>query len=602
MADVTTAAAIGKLLTPLIKDVLAGAKRFGVRGFQRWEQKTFPTRIGNRIKSIENVRTIWKPDAISLLSFFHPPKLLIGGRPTIVKKLSDVPGQNVVLEGIVGQGKSILLRSLAVQEILSNEAKRIPLFIELKDLGSKFDLNQAIFRRLESYDIDIDDETLDYLLKSGKIALLLDGFDEIEEGVVKGAYLDIEHLAIKYPEIQVVVTSRPGRDIQKSATFETIKIAPLTQIEFAPFLAKLGVSSEKSVALRAAIKDSPSKISSLITTPLMLTLVVMVYEAESQIPETLPEFFDRLFQTVFSRHDHLKAAFTRKHHSGLSEKALQELFENFCFMTIQSGYGRTLERSQFNEVYELAIDHSDNSCDCENFRLDIVKVACLMLEDGIDSTTFLHKSILEYFAAAFVRRLGEENAILFYSAVVDDGKEWEEVLRFLKSIDSFRYSRHYLIPAVKKERAEIAPSLGGEEESILEILKKIQPDLGVYFKEAGEAGGVVVGAYGRFSPRAVDNLEDLGSILISSLSEMVEGVATVHDVESYFHAHPKNAVDPHGVHIPLSILIRKFGISSIRRGMEIYDINLSRLEQEAKDVVSKEQKKSLIFGKRKRTG
>lgn len=598
--EATTAAGLGRLLAPLVKEILAGARKIGVRGLQRWEQRTFPSKIGARIKVIENVRTIWKPDAISLLKFFHPPRLVIDGKPNLVNKLSDIDSSLIVLEGIVGQGKSILLRSLAVQEILSNEAKRIPLFIELKDLSAKLELQQAIFKRLESYDIDVDEDTLNYLLRSGRIALLLDGFDEIEEGMIKGTFLAIEHLANRYPELQIVVTSRPGREIQKSTLFQTIKVASLTQVEFAPFLAKLGVSSEKSVALRAAIKNSPSKVSNLITTPLMLTLVVMVYEAESQIPETLPEFFSRLFQTVFTRHDHLKAAFTRKHHSGLSEKALQELFENFCFMTIQSGYGRTLDQHQFNEIYELAIDHCDHKCSQESFRLDIVKVACLMLEDGIDSTTFLHKSILEYFAAAFVRRLSEENAILFYAAAVENGKEWEEVLRFLKSIDPFRYSRHYLLPAVARERAEvIQPAFENIPESILSTFIRLQPDLGVFFKESTDKHAAIVGAYGRFSTRPSEILVDFGGLIMSALDEMARPISTVEEVEEFFQKYPKNADEHHGVHVPLAALANRFGTEPLKRCLDIYEISLSRLEIEANEVVSKEQKKSLIFGKKR---
>lgn len=75
----------------------------------------------------------------------------------------------------------------------------------------------------------------------------------------------------------------------------------------------------------------------------MLTLVVIVYETESQIPETLPDFFEKLFQVVFTRHDKLKAAFNRKHYTGLSEGTLQKVFEAFCFMCVQDGIGRSLK-------------------------------------------------------------------------------------------------------------------------------------------------------------------------------------------------------------------------------------------------------------------
>lgn len=601
--ETAAAASLTRLVQPLVKDLYEGAKKVGARGFLRWEQRGFPAKLGRRIRSIESVRTLWKPDAISLRDFFHPPKLIVNEKSNFLGRLSELPSNAVVIEGIVGQGKSVFLRSLAVEEIRSNDAKRLPVFLELKDLNSKLDLRQAIFKQLQSYDIDIDDDSLNYLFRSGKIALLLDGFDEIEEGMVKSTFLEIEHLSLRYPELQVVVSSRPGHEIQKSSGFTILKIAQLVPSEFAAFLAKLGVSSEKSLSLRQAIRNSPSKISNLINTPLMLTLVVIVYEAESQIPETLPEFFERLFQTVFSRHDRIKAAFTRKHHCGLSERSLQMLFEAFCFMTLQLGYGRSLSQTQFDEVFELAIDYAESGkCESESFRQDIVKVACLMLEDGVDSITFLHKSILEYYAAAFVKRLNESNAQLFYGMAVQKSQGWHEVLTFLKAIDSFRYAANYLIPAIRKERLEIvAALLGGQIDPIPDWLMSLYPDLGVYFRtDSEDPSRARVGAYGSFFERSGDFLAGLGFLLMDALGETLPDMISTEELQTRFGAFPDHAMDSHGAHVPARLLILAYGSQKIRSALEKYQSRLDALEIEANAVIAREDKKKLIFDRKSR--
>lgn len=595
------AAAFGRLATPIIKDIYEGAKKFGVRGLHRWEAKGFAAKMGRRIKALESVRTLWKPEAISLMDFFHPPKLIINGKPSFIGRLSELPANLVVIEGIVGQGKSVFLRSLAIQEIGSNEAKRLPVLVDLKDLSSKLDLRQAVLRQLESYDIDVDDDTLNYLYRSGKVTLLLDGFDEIEENSVKSVYLEIEHLGLRFPDLQIVVSSRPGREIQKSSNFRNLPIAQLTQSEFSAFLTKLGVGAEKSISIRQAIKNSPSKISNLITTPLMLTLVVIVYEAESQIPETLPEFFDRLFQTVFSRHDRIKAAFTRKHYSGLSEKSLQRLFEAFCFMSLQSGHGRTISQSQFDEIFDHACEYADQSnCDSMKFKQDIVQVACLMLEDGVDSYTFLHKSIVEYYAAAFVRSLGDNNAKMFYSSTIEKSSGWEETLRFLRSIDSFRYFRDYVIPIVNAERTEVLASIvDNSNESIISTFKRLYPGLGVYFRmDAETKGAVKVSAYGSIIERSADNLTGLGFLLMDALAEMTINVNTIEELNSQFNAHPEHAIDDLGVHVPGEALLRAYGTVEVRKAFDLYKNKLDKLADEANEIVGKENKKSLIFSRR----
>lgn len=598
---VLEAAAFGRLVTPIVKDIYEGAKKYGVRGLHRWEAKGFSAKMGRRIKSLENVRTLWKPEAISLMDFFHPPKLTIGGKSNFVSRLTELPSNLVVIEGIVGQGKSVFLRSLAIQEIRSNDAKKLPILIELKDINSKLDLRQAIIRQLESYDIEVDDDTLNYLYRSGKITLLLDGFDELEDGTIKSVYLEIEHMGLRFPDLQIVVSSRPGREIQKSSNFKILPIAQLTQSEFLAFLAKLGVGAEKSLSIRQAIRNSPSKIINLITTPLMLTLVVIVYEAESQIPETLPEFFDRLFQTVFSRHDRIKAAFTRKHHSGLSEKSLQRLFEAFCFMSLQNGYGRTISQYQFDEVFEHACDYADQSnCDGTKFKQDIVQVACLMLEDGVDSYTFLHKSIMEYYAAAFVRSLGDENAKMFYSSAIEKSSGWEETLRFLRSIDSLRYFRDYVIPIVNIEREQVVLAISDDSSDlIISVFKRLYPGLGVYFRiDADSVGAVKVSAYGSVVERSADHLTGLGFLLMDALAEMSINVHTVDELRSQFNAHPEHALDELGVHVPGEALLRAYGTTEVRKAFEMYKGRLDKLISEANEAVGRENKRSLIFARK----
>jgi len=593
-------ASTARLLQPLITDLYQGSKKLGAKGLQRWEVRTFAGKLARRIRAIEEVRTLWKPEGpISLREFFHPPKLLIAGKPRMVSRVSDLPAKAVVIEGIVGQGKSILMRSLAIEEILSNDAKCLPLFLELKDLNPKLDLRQAIHKQLESYDVDVDEDSLNYLFKSGKMSLLLDGFDELEEGLVKETYLEVEHLTLRYPELQVVISSRMGHEIQKATGFQVLQIAPLAPSEFAAFLERLKVSSEKSLAVRQAIKNSPSKISDLVTTPLMLTLILIVYEAESQIPETLPEFFERLFQVVFSRHDHLKGAFTRKHHSGLSERRLQILFESFCFMTLQLGYSRTLTQAQFDEVFDHALTYTENcQCDAHKFKEDITKVACLMLVDGIDAVTFLHKSILEYYAAAFVKSLNDENAKLFYDAALEKSRGWEDVLTFLKSIDGFRYARDYLIPVVARHRAHIVtPALSADDKQLIKWVSDTYSGVGVFFRATGSRANV--GAIGSLDPLPGDQIGAFGHLLLDSLVNTVPSDIPVKELQATF-AVPDllNSKDMHGAFVPCSKIFRHYGVEHMRHAVEIFEARLTKLETEAMAVIAGEQKKRLIFAKR----
>ena len=604
IATATVISSTARLLTPLINDLYKGAKKIGARGFQKWEEKTFPKKLARRIRSIDEVKTIWSPEKeASLSSFYYPSKLILEGKPQLATRLAELEGKNVVMEGTVGQGKSILLRYLAIAEILSNDAKRLPVFVELRSLSTKLTLQQAIIKQLSSYDIEVDDDSLSYLQRSGRLAYLLDGFDELEESLEKETLHDLEFLSQKYPELLIVVTSRPNNAVQKSAAFRVISVAPLASGDYVPFISKHGIAASQAVQIKEAIRKSPSKLTSLISTPLMLTMVLIVYQSEYEIPETLPEFFDKLFHVVFTRHDKLKAAYSRKHHSGLSERKLQNLFEAFCFMSMQNSFTRSLSAEQFEKAFEDAAEYvEDCKCESENFKLDLTKVACLMIEEGLDTTTFLHKSIMEYYAASFIKHSADEVASMFYAEVVTDSRYWWEVLSFLREIDTFRYSRDFAIPESKIIRVNY---FNGENQrsnkALINILTKCYPGLSLSLAPSTENDKVFkVFSYGPFQQEKHLGMRDFSTILMESMEKTIPDFLSLNGAHELFGgliAKEKLGVQVYDV--PISLLIIKFGPENFWEAIDIFLRQIDRQSEEAQRVIQQQEKRKAIFSKKK---
>lgn len=436
------------ILAPTIKLIIQGAKQIGVSGFSKWEKSTYHAKIQRKVSSIESLKTFWSADKlVNLTDFYYPSKIELDETKKHCQLISDLPDGNLIIEGIVGQGKSIFLRHLATSEIRSNQANNFPIFIEFRTLSKKIDLELAIKNYLEEVNIDgFDDETFSYVMNSGKFILFLDAFDEIEEDLTKDAFLQIERYAELYENLRILITSRPSAEIQKSSKFKTIKLAALSETDYTPFLMKLGLSAIFTAEIKNSIKNSPSKVSQLIRTPLMLTLVVRAYRSVNEIPENLPDFFEVLFKCVFSGHDKAKPYIKRTLATKLSEKKLQELFEAFCFICIRDKITRSLSTAQFDTCFGLAQKKIDNGeCESCDFREDMHKVACLILPDGFENWVFLHKSVMEYYAASFIKSSSENFAIKFYNYALRDAAPWMEVLTFLKYIDEYRFNKHYLL-------------------------------------------------------------------------------------------------------------------------------------------------------------
>lgn len=529
MATTLTAIALTKLLTPLINQLYAGASGKAKDALKRLATTAGIKKAASSLLKVEKVKTIWSPEQeVSLAKFYYPSHL--STKAHFSNEYDFTPGEpielpdhgNVVIEGIVGQGKSIYMRHLASTMLAQENLELIPAFLELRTITTKRSLNEAISGLLGSWGLSSPIEAFEYLASTGKIVLLLDGFDEIPAECITDIVFEIDLLQRRFPEMRIIVSSRPRHHIQNVTSFRVLELVRLSQEDYDPFIAKLINSPVKRFDVVEALHNCSPDIQGVISTPLMLTLVVIVYQTEKEIPTTLSDFFEKLFGTVFSKHDRLKAGFNRQHHTKLSERKLKQLFDVFCFMLIQLGGGRSVSSGLFETAFDSATTYSPEcKCEIEDFRTDIVKVACLMQDEGIDTTTFLHKSILEYHASAFVKSLSDERAVQFYDLAFNTFNRWAPVLRFLKTTDAPRYNRFYIIehttPLVEEAR-ELLQSK--DPQKLLLYLEKHVP--GMFFAFDDECDLVEFGSSDLVEPEFSQDLKaEVTHTIIGYLKETI---------------------------------------------------------------------------------
>lgn len=594
-----TLGAIARLSAPIVNDIYKTAKGALKEAFEHWQEAAFPKRIAKKIGSISLVKTLWKPDDdVSLFKFYYPPlvRTLDTTKGKHVNRILDIDSGNIIIEGIVGQGKSIFLRWLAVQEARNEINTRIPVFIEFRTLHKNYSLLDAIFQTLESYEVHISKKSFDHLAKSGKLILILDAFDELDESLTRKTLNDIAFLTRKYESLQIVISSRPGNEIQKVSGFRLVRICALQKHEYGKFLSKMGISAVKNAEIVAAIQDSASGVSNLITTPLMLTLVAIVYEFEKEIPPTLPEFFERLFQIVLTKHDRLKDGFNRKRHSNLSDRKLQDLFESFCFMVLQNGYGRSLTGEQFTEVYQQAIEYVDDcECEQEKFHADITKGACLMLEEGVDTSTFLHKSLMEYYAAAFIKHSTDEVASMFYESAGEQGRPWKEVVTFLSSIDPYRYSKDFALPQIKSLRARLSNILDArDEKALIKYMHSVDLNEGFGYLSSGEKYEYHIGFWGFGYDAGFFEDEFLGCLINATFQSLPETIS--HDELQRMTEVEFEYLDFNDeIRLPIRAILNYSGFDKFWEAVGIYNLHLDQLQTEASKIIEHNNKRINIF-------
>lgn len=462
----TSAIAIGaatSLVKRILDDVYSAAKEASISRIAKSRADLRDAAITKALTSTTKIKTLWNVEKeVSLYEFFYPTRIEFpGGVTKPIKALREFGAcKNYVLQGTAGQGKSVFLRYLCGQELReTNNTGRLPLFVELRRLRTDLSLEELVLQTLEKYKLPHTKEVWNYLAGTGKFILLLDAFDEIEPSLVDQAVSDIESLAdLHQDRLQIIVTSRPDADIQRSARFRVLKLAPLETQDHLPFLEKVCPDKEQAKSLSRVVAHSSTDIKGLLATPLMMTLLVILYKSLQTVPDTLPKFYEELFDVLFYRHDQSKPGFRRKRYTSLDDSRVKKVFSALCFVVRMESHG-TLTSDKLRECIATAATACNESVDPDKFRDELTKTVCLMLQDGLEYS-FIHKSVTQYYAASFIRGSTEAFARKFYRLISEDsrGESWDLELKFLAEIDTYRFMKWREIPLLNRAAAELGYS------------------------------------------------------------------------------------------------------------------------------------------------
>ena len=430
-------------LRPIFAEVAKNINTFLSNEFKkRWNLKNYSIDNIQLIDSIEKiglVKTLFtgadKP--VDINSFFYLPWVTTKNGITKIKSLNEIPTEHSVLvEATVGQGKSILMRYLALQEPEKN--KRIPIFIELKNISKEKNLNQLIKDKIISWTSDITDEQIKYILQSGKVSLFLDAFDEISKDYVLDTFSTIECFALDYKDLKLIVSSRPDHDIKFSNYFEAFSVNPYDENDQKELINILVPDSDNRKILISSIENSTPEIKNILTTPLMIGLYIKKFNIDFTPPENLTSFYKNLFEVVAMTHDRTKGGFVRKISSELSQEKLEKLFERFCFECYKIDK-TSFDRSEIIKILDNCLNKLEiKGCTAQQVLSDFCNYLCLILKDGTNHT-FIHRSIFEFYVAFFASNLNEKNA----QSLIPKLKNMN-ILRFLKFLNTYYFNKYYL--------------------------------------------------------------------------------------------------------------------------------------------------------------
>lgn len=315
----------------------------------------------------------------------------------------------VMIIGSGGLGKSMMMNHLLLDEIDSFEQrKRVPILFIIRRFKSKEEdaLLHYLVNEMTKYDPELSEDNLTELLRIGRITILLDGYDEIQDEYKEHFISEIERIMLQYPKARFVLSSRNIKQLHILDRFLPYDLCPLEPEQAYEMIRKIDAPEFSGDLKERFIRDIASnrfrfnrdEKKEFLGNPLLLTIMLTTYADTNEIKTKRYLFYEDAYTVLAQRHDADKGI-SRAFRTGLDIREFKTIFGEFCALAF-SKQEYEFRQDVFEEYLQEIIDLNKLKVTVEDFKSDIIEKLCLMFLDG-NTYRWVHRSFQEYFAAFF---------------------------------------------------------------------------------------------------------------------------------------------------------------------------------------------------------
>lgn len=216
--------------------------------------------------------------------------------------------ERLLVFGKPGSGKTVYLQWLATRccegSLFPN---LVPVFLSFKDIAEA-ENRPSLQAYIEQYfawcQVDNPIAVADQLLASGRIFLLIDGLDEVQETDRNRVQRQIQEFTKRFHRCRFIFSCRPPLHLQLPR-FEQVLIADFKRSQIADFAQKWFQAILQQDRGRQFMDRLSSSVAlaELARTPLLLTLLCRVFESDGQFPRSRSDLYRRGFEILLSEWD-----------------------------------------------------------------------------------------------------------------------------------------------------------------------------------------------------------------------------------------------------------------------------------------------------------
>lgn len=323
--------------------------------------------------------------------------------------------------GKPGAGKTTFLQYLAIQCNQGHvQSDRVPVFIRLKNFAEDA-LDEGNFSLLEYLNQEfsscgISKQEVETLLNQGSALMLLDGLDEVPETASDEVIKQIRKFSEKYYKNHLIITCRIAAKEYRFRGFTEVEIADFKPAQIEAFVKKWFVAvarnspelgaKKASLFLEQMALPENQQIRELATTPVLLNLTCLVFQAKTDFPAKRSDLYKQGLDLLLIRWDESRGIKRDDVYRNLSLAHKLQLLSQIAAITFEQGdyffEETTLQQLIADYLRTLPNDQSDASA----LELDSIAVVKsievqhgLLVERARRIYSFSHLTFQEYFTA-----------------------------------------------------------------------------------------------------------------------------------------------------------------------------------------------------------
>lgn len=364
-----------------------------------------------------------------------------------------------IIVGNAGSGKSTFLKYLFIKSI--EQEFKTPILIELRNYcnSDQSILDYIYDRVMPDEQISKKDRHLERLLNSGSFLIIFDGHDEVGFDQAESVTVKIDQFVASYPNNNYIISSRSTSHIGMLPTFSNFTIDSLMENEVISLVKKQLDEfqiDDYSEVINSLKKVYNSELRAFLSNPLLLSMYVLCFQYDSNIPSKKSTYYSHVFNSLYSSHDTLsKFGYIREKRSGLNKEQFISILSMFSILSyFESKYEFSQEYineklDQISKVKKHLIFKNDKIIFDLNINI------CILLKDGL-VYKFHHRSIQEYFAALYIKNIKKESKNKIYNKISSvywsgwDSREHFNLMSFLVELDEYHFVKFIISPAIDR--------------------------------------------------------------------------------------------------------------------------------------------------------